>query len=586
MQTRRTFLNSTLLLAGTAVAEGRNGIALAAAEGGIDPGMLSAKLTLPDGSVKTFAGARGVDLGDFVVPFARIVQRNVLTKDASGLFSVFFRPDRNSNRLEVVTLYGDPQNDSPHTHGPYTFEIFVGERSVQKTEVPYHFWLARWRWQSSPRPRVRKPSELIAAKLSPPYGITEIAATKLPNPAKPYTVMGISSITPFIGQTGERGDIGINPECHSAYMATEDATAYQSMMDWAEASGTGPWHINDPATGGVFSFAANPDATIISNGTKPLHVQRASERDASGKFIYPTFIQPDDAHHPCTSYIPFITTGDPYHAEELQYQINFYLGGESQPKGRPKSFIFDQAQTRGYAWMMRSVLFNILAADLIQSPTLLPKGYWKRILDNNLAWITANFVDAKDNKEFWFSSGTSKTAMGWWQENYLCGVIATAVQLGFREWLPVLKWKIQTDINRLNGKSGWNPGWPTLYFAQYVKQSQRPGEHNAGNGALQFDRLSERGSQYSYVGEWQIRFKSSTEFDIVAPSGAPPAGSVRAGIVGKRTGSGYVPMFTVNAGSEPFAAGDVIYWTISKITNWKDLWDTNLAMGVVKDAGP
>lgn len=585
MHTRRTFLNSALIVAGTAVLPKCSGLAFADGDGGIDPAILSAKLTLPDGTVKTFSGAQGVDLGNFKVPFAGIVQRNVMARDPSGLFSIFFRPDRNHNRIEVVVLYGDPLNSSPKTHGPYVFEIFSDGRSLQRIEVPYHYWLARWRWQSAVRPRVRKPAELIAAKLSPPYGITEIARPNVPAKADPYTIMGISSITPFIGQTGERYDIGQNPEYHSAYMATGDSDCYQSMLEWAEASATGPWHINDPKTHKIINWDNWPGATLYDkrHSNPPFYVMKKSEIE-NKKQIYPNFLRPDDAHHPCTSYIPFISTGDPFHAEELQYQINFYLGGEHG--NGPKTYIFDILQTRGFAWMMRSVLDNYLAADLIQSPVLLPKPFWKKVLDANLNYVTDNFVNARDGKAYYFSSGTSKSAMGWWQEDYFCGVLGTAVQLGLKEWLPVLRWKIKTDINRLNGKSGWNPGYPTLYFAQYVKQSQKPAPHNTGNGSIKLFPLSERGNQYAHLGQWQLRFTSPTEFDIITPRGTAPSGALKSGVIGKKLSSGYVPAFQVNEGSVPFAAGDVIYWTFSEITSWKELWDVNLAMGIVQDADP
>jgi hypothetical protein len=585
MQTRRKFLNNAVLIAGTAIVESQQ--VFAATGGGIDPGTLSAKLTLPDGTVKTFSGAQGKDLGDFTVRFANIVQRNVVTKDSDGLFSVFFRPDRNDDRIEVVVLYGNPFNDAPKTHGPYTFEIFADGRSLQKTEVPYHFWLARWRWQSKPRSKVRSPSQLFEAKLVPPYGVTELSKRSLPVKVPSYTIMGRSSITPFFGQTGGRDDIAQNPEAHSAYLATGDSDCYQSMLEWAEASATGPWHINDPRTNGVINWDNWPTAsTFEARFSKPkLFIMKESERDERKKFVYPDFLKPDAAHHPCLSYIPFLSTGDPFHAEELQYQINFYLGGEHNPQG-PKRYIFDMEQTRGFAWMMRSVVDNILAADLIQSRTLLPKSFWKKVLENNRRFITDNFVNAPGTKARYFSSGTSKTAMGWWQEDYLCGVIGMAVQLGLREWLPVLQWKIKTDLNRINGTSGWNPGSPIVYYGQYVKQSQRGGPRNVGNGAIQLAKLSERGSQYRFVGEWQIRFTSATEYDIVAPSGGPPNGSLTKGVVGKKAYSGYVQELLVVPGSTPFAPGDVIYWTFSEIKDWKELWDVNLAMGVVEDAGP
>ncbi|MBN9572226.1 MAG: hypothetical protein J0H30_14670, partial [Alphaproteobacteria bacterium] len=114
MDTRRRFLHT----AGVAIAAGatlfqQTMTASSAADTppggpGIDPSRLRVKLTFPDGKVQEFSGANGRDLGDFNVPFANIVQRNVLVTMPGSLFSIYLRPDRNSKRVEVVVLYGDP----------------------------------------------------------------------------------------------------------------------------------------------------------------------------------------------------------------------------------------------------------------------------------------------------------------------------------------------------------------------------------------------------------------------------------------------------------------------------------------------
>ena len=38
----------------------------------------------------------------------------------------------------------------------YRVTIERGGRQVYTAEVPRHFWFARWRWQSSPRPSTRR----------------------------------------------------------------------------------------------------------------------------------------------------------------------------------------------------------------------------------------------------------------------------------------------------------------------------------------------------------------------------------------------------------------------------------------------
>ncbi len=176
MKTRRDFLHATgaALVVGAAIADGSPTPALSESSRSLSSkavsvSALSATLTFSDGSTRNFVGAKGVDLGDFTVPFAGISQRNVIIRSDDKLFSVYFRPDRNNERIEVVVLYGDPFNDAPATMGAYTCEIFNNGVSLEKVDVPQHFWLSRWRWQSSPRPRVREPADLVAAKLSVAY---------------------------------------------------------------------------------------------------------------------------------------------------------------------------------------------------------------------------------------------------------------------------------------------------------------------------------------------------------------------------------------------------------------------------------
>ncbi len=486
MRTRRDFLHATgaILVAGAAITEDAQSSAhsagLKSSPGqAVSVSALSAILTFADGSTRRFVGANGVDLGDFTVPFAKISQRNVLVKSNDKLFSVFFRPDRDNGRVEVVVLYGDPFNDAPATMGAYTCEIFHNGKSLAKVDVPQHFWLSRWRWKSLPRPRVRRPTDLVAAKLSVAYGGSSMTMP-MPQKATSYEIMGNSNITIFIGETGERMDIGQNPEYTAAYMATENEGMYESMMTWAEASASGPWHINDPTTNGIINW--DNWGKFTTWGDQP-------RSHGSAMYLSPhplpkaTCIRPEDAHHPCLSYIPFLLTGDPFHAEELQYQINYYLGAEHNVDVR--RYIFDKLQTRGWAWMLRSTVFAYLACDNIQSGRLLPKEFWKKVLDNNLAWITDNFMNSQSTKERVFSSGTSKPHMGWWQEDYLCGVLAMMQRLGkFPEWKPALEWKIKSNINRLNGTSGWPRTSPTIYFAQWWSLSFMPNRNNRGNGTI------------------------------------------------------------------------------------------------------
>ena len=582
MPTRRDIIHTgALLVTGLALAEDATRPSFAGTTEDLTrvPG-LAARLTFPDGTSRVFAAAHGVDLGDFKVPFANIVQRNIVAKSEDKLFSVFFRPDRNTDRQEVVVLYGDAFNDAPATMGAYTCEIFKDGRTLARIDVPEHFWLARWRWQSALRPRVRKPADLVAAKLSVAYKETNLA-TRMPRAAPNYTTMGHSNVTLFIGETGERDDIGQNPESTSAYMATGDEDAYESMMNWAEVSASGPWHINDPKTGGIINWDDWTTFTTFQDGPnnpRKLHI-------GPKPFPKKDCFRPDNAHHPCLSYIPFLLTGDPFHAEELQYQINLYLGDEHPipdeerfdfggPKGG-KTYVFQTNQTRAWAWMLRSVVFAYLASDEIQSAMILPKAYWKKVLDHNLTWISAKFVHGTDARARIFSSGTSRNAMGWWQEDYLCGVLAMMMRLDkFDDWKPVFDWKIKSNVNRLNGTSGWPRTSPTIYYAQWWSLKFTPNAHNKGNGVPQQPvKFDEHTHPEGNFGDWTITFTDSNTFEITGPRGVEY--EHRPGTVGKIYRNMAGPQFIINEGSVPFAPGDSFVMSMQPVQTWPELARVN-----------
>ena len=209
----------------------------------------------------------------------------------------------------------------------------------------------------------------------------------------------------------------------------------------------------------------------------------------------------------------------------------------AQMRGTSYSIDFKHGVGRGCC---ARTLFAYLACDDIQGGRLLPKGFWKKVLDNNLDWITENFVHGQSAKERIFFSGTSKSHMGWWQEDYLCGVLAMAVRLGFSDWLPVLKWKIQSNINRLNGTSGWPRTHPTMYFTQFFEGVVTPARRNIGNGSPGIIGYSDRSNPE--FGEWSIEFADSSNFAVYRPGHI----ANRTGQVGREFTSGYGPAFTIN----------------------------------------
>src|SRR5262249_44973174 len=138
----------------------------------------------------SFNAGTGTDLGDY--PGPGFVQRNIRVRDPKIPFTVYFRPDKNSDRVEIVFEWGDVLAGEPRHLDAYTASISKGGSEIAHVDVPYHYWLSRWRWQSAPRPIVKSAAELVASKMVPPY--SSIATVAIPEAAPPYTVMGLSDV--------------------------------------------------------------------------------------------------------------------------------------------------------------------------------------------------------------------------------------------------------------------------------------------------------------------------------------------------------------------------------------------------------
>jgi len=163
--------------------------------------------------------------------------------------------------------------------------------------------------------------------------------------------------------------------------------------------------------------------------------------------------------------------------------------------------------------------------------------------------------------------------MGWWQEDYLCGVLAMMQRIGrFPEWRPVLDWKIQSDINRVNGTSGWPRTHPTIYYAQWYSQRFLEQTANKGNGSIvESGRYGERATPV--LGTYRLIFVDDKTFRVTRPDGRHDAPGK--GTVGKPYSSGYGPRFTVNVGSIPFAVGDSFAIAIEPAKDWAELAELN-----------
>lgn len=465
------------------------------------------------GRAYEFHEEAGQDLGDYTPPSQTFVQRCVRAEAADVPLTVFFRPDRNSERVEVVFELGRVFSQTPANLGAYTAVISRGTQVLARIDVPEHYWFARWRWQSAPRPVIADTRKLMRYGLLPPYElagpshapaqalklmplpsgdyvdldiVTQFTAGNYNNASKllmtaaevqarttgagnadvelavgqsTYTVMRLAGVQAYMPNTGERSDIGPVTEPQAKFLQTWDKGALELLMSQAEAAGTMPWHIRDESQSGPFDFRRYPNATWYNaaNAGSP-QVKTAGSP-----------ITLDSAHQPALSYVPFLLTEDAYFLEELQFQATWNWGA------LPAQYRPSGVQPRLLAWNLRTLAQATRSTQAVTPKWLLDCSYWKTQLDQTRQWFEQNYVysDRPERQRFHVvgvlenSRGEPQAPEGtWvdpWQDEFLATIIGWVIYMGFSDWKPAFQWAIHSTIDRTSGARGWVRAYATPY---------------------------------------------------------------------------------------------------------------------------
>ncbi len=429
----------------------------------VDPAELSVKVDLADGRSLLYEGKNATELGDLTI--GKIKQRNLSLRLADLPLTIFFRPDRDSDRVEIGLEWGDVLDMSAKAQAiAYTATIMQAGQPIGSQAIKAHYWLARWRWQSSPRPVVHKIADLVAEGIIPPVFQFD-ANQKIPAAVKPYEPMGISSVTPGMGQTGERPDLGLITEDQAAYIATGAAVALQNVMAWAGAASTCAWHGRE-STGEPLDFRGKhkQSAYYATHVPVPINFQPIA-KDPLGQ----NPITIETAHWPALSYLPLLLTDDPWLLEELQFQADYGMGGTPMHLGGGK---LGTEQTRGYAWQLREVLCAWVATKRAElagpiSKSLLPSSYFDACLARNADWFRTAFVENPSRKTSVLFSAVKPEQICFWQEGYLTSVLYLASMVDPDRWEAAFQWKIKSTLARTNGKSGWPHTRPSDYYTGF-----------------------------------------------------------------------------------------------------------------------
>jgi hypothetical protein len=438
------------------------------AEPAAAPSALKAIITL-GGKQYTFDASSGQDMGNYVGEFVQ--QRCIRVERPDTPLTIYFRPDVTNDRVEVVVELGKmwaPGGAAANIMEPYKAVIQRGDRVLATVDVPYHWWWARWRWQSALRPVVRKPSALIARNLLPPYGDSMLYGLPPWNHEARYDApMATAGVDTDMGSTGNRPDIGPVTECQADYIIRGGDTAFRTMIAQAEACGSMPIHWRDEKTGAFIDFQRYPTATINTRVGSP--VIAAPPAPKIGGEPDRRYFRVETAHTPGLAYVPYMLTDDPYYLEELQALGSLGIGAEAFHRQRRKlPGLADPGQTRAFAWSMRS-LFQLGVVSPEKPPSwLLPKSYWRRCIADNRAFVQL-YMNSPAHVHRYFRVFPASAFIATWQNSMIAFIFGWANMMGYSEWRAPYEWFMPGLLAQCDGRSGWPRGYPTPYLWHVLK---------------------------------------------------------------------------------------------------------------------
>ena len=430
---------------------------------------LSVRLDFGAGGVVVFSGADAVDQGDFKGEFVR--QKCYLVRNPSFPdWRVYLRVEADSHgsritgtgfRDEVIVEYGRATTGSPvHLTAPYTATITKGGVTQAVLKVPKHWWYARWRYQSSPRPVVRTPAVLKACGWIPYFGATGLFGLA-PNAIAVAWNGPMSAPRGFdhaMGNGGDNPQIGVLTEFAADYVINESAASLTSLRTEGEWCGNWCMHIRDDATGAVLDVRGSKLRYKADGGT----INDVPPVDLAAN---PSFVAVETAHfYPCAN-LGWLLTEDPYYLEELQFGCNWQLLFNQYHRfGQGLQGLVYPGQTRSFAWGLRDLFLLAATCPDTVPGWLRTRDYWQACVEDNRKYAQ-KYVDSPARIHGLFRTWTRSDADPAWQTAWLNAVVGIALGQGFDDWQPIFEWGIDKHVQQTNGTSGWPREWPVPYYS-------------------------------------------------------------------------------------------------------------------------
>lgn len=378
-------------------------------------------------------------------------------------FAVRWYEQANKARIDISV-----ENDWAFEPNPQNFaydaELTVGGKVVYAQTALNHIHHTRWRkvyWLDGAAPAlhvVQDPDYIIATGMVPNYDrtvtVTESALAGLYDgwSKAPRAPMNTGLVSPDMGMTGGRPDIGILPAWSVMYLLSQDARAAEVTLGNSDLMGSFPAHYRNKDTGRPITLKDRPYMTISGN---PIDTNNPVTRQSDYFPWFDNKLNPspntvDTAHQPAASYYAYMATGDYYHLEELQFWANYCLFYTNPSYRGNIRGLFNSMQVRGQAWSLRT-LGQVAAITPDAHPDKANFAYW---LDQNLDDYINRYVGDKNNILGVIVDGAAYSYYGGngiapWQDHFFTWAVGHLIELGFPKAKTLMDWKSKFPIGLL-----------------------------------------------------------------------------------------------------------------------------------------
>lgn len=333
-------------------------------------------------------------------------------------------------------------------------------------------------------------------------------------------------VLPAMGTTGGRPDIGFTTGPNADWLLSQDAAAAAFALGQAKAAGYVPWNFYDQANGTVLNTDNYPRLWVDPRGGTGTP-GNAGSTGLTQQVPRDMAWEPDTAHQPDLSFVPYLLTGERWIYDNLMAQgSHSIMAVWPSPRGSEAGLVIPDNQLRGTAWSMRQIDHAAWAAVDGSAE----QDYFSRKLAGNWEWLLSKIPEWTGTwgeiAGFVPSAGTERLQV--WQMNLLATVTALSAARGNEEARQALDFMSDFMLGLIEATdAGLGPryaglvsiplkldGQPIDTWAELAEGLAREGrliDTGFAAGELEYQRIAISALSMAYRVTGEERFKDAVE---------------------------------------------------------------------------